>query len=122
MATKMFERGMYRIYLTSNVDPDWVILHVPLDDGGRVCIGLSGVPQPYLFKATWNGDLFYGEAICRKDTGPEIYLLWASELDDVTLTNLAACPMVLGQVVLIWQTEEDVSRPYPFTVRAVQKL
>jgi hypothetical protein len=116
------EPGMYRIHLASNADSDWITLFVPVDGEGHVCLGHGGVPQPYLFKGVWDRDLFYGEAVSHREEPSVVYLSWDSNEEDVTLTNLGTCPMVLGQVVLIWETREDTSKPFPFTVRAVQKL
>lgn len=122
MATKTHEPGTYRIHLASNSDSDWITLHAPLDEQGRVCLGHAGAPQPYLFKGTWDRDLFYGEAVSRAESPATVYLSWDADEVDVTLTNLGNCPMVLWQVVLIWETLDDASKPFPFTVRSVQKL
>jgi hypothetical protein len=114
--------SMYRVHLTSNTNSDWITLIVPLDE--KLCVNLEQArdPQPYLFKAVWDGDRFYGEAITRPEEGSTVYLLWSSVDAEVTLTNLSQCPMVIGKWVLIWETEEDTTHPFPYTVRAVQKL
>lgn len=114
--------GMYRIHLASNTDSDWITIIVPLDESGKVHLGQTGAPQPYLFKGVWNGSLFYGEVTSLPDNPRIACLSWDRNEEDVTLTNLGNCPMTLGQVVLIWETRDDTSKPFPFTVRQVQKL
>ncbi len=123
MSTKTFEPGMYRVHLASNTDSDWITFIAPLDEDGRLSLDKSDLcPRPYFFKATWNQDLFYGEVIRRAGEDGKIYLEWHSDDSDVTLTNLHACAMVLGAVVLIWETGDSASKSYPFTIRSIQKL
>jgi hypothetical protein len=123
------EQGLHRIHLTSNTNTDWFTIFVPLDNRGYVCLGLAGVPQPYLLKAEWNCVRCYGEvkAAARNSlVEPSlVYLVFFAELPvcpSEKAANLGTTPMVLGQVVLIWETYEAKGKNYPFTVRSVQKL
>lgn len=131
VAQGFFTPGLYRLHLTSKTDNDWLTIYAPLREDGTVAVGYHDQPLPHLFQGTWNGDLFYGEVVRLSGSDPKtvclhwpkmVYLPWPTDREDLSLTNLGTCPMILGQVVLVWPGPEEVNKPYPFVVRAVQKL
>lgn len=106
------EPGFYRIHLEAD-DGDWLTLLAPLDETGRVISSKGG---PLLFKARWNGDIFYGELLVGEGR-----IVWGAEAPD-SLTDLASVIVQEWALVTIWQEDSRDSDEFRFRVRTVQRL
>ena len=80
---------------------DWVTAYLPLGADGKV---LARAPRPYLLKALWNEDVYYGEL--SPETGRYHRIQWDSGPD--SFTDLGKVPIDVGRIVRISE-EDDVN-------------
>ena len=105
--------GFYRVHLEAD-DDDWLTVHAALDEDGRV---RATGPGPYLFKARWNGDEFYGEL----SLASEPRLIWGADAPD-SLTDIAEVSLVEWAKVTVWQEDTRDSPRFTFRVRSMHRL
>jgi hypothetical protein len=84
----------HRVHLRSG-EGDHVTTYLPLADGRFEKSG----PQPFLMKAVWNGDDYYGEL--RPQAGKHHRIVWDSGPD--SLTDLGMAPIKRGSIIRIYE-------------------
>jgi len=114
--------GFYRVHL-QNGQHTFVTAIVPLDSEGNFN---PGAPQPYLFKANWEGTDYWGEFSEMRQLNGKKYMLgrWYSRDggDYPSLTDFLTVPVGVGRIVRIWDQADLKSYHLDLVTLTVVKL
>jgi len=96
-------------------DGDHVTAYIPLDKDGRLD---PGGPGPFLMKALWGGELYYGEL--KPEAGERNRITWDRGLD--ALTDLGTVPIRRRGIVRVWESDGLDSDHYDFVVHDLSRV
>jgi len=97
-----------------SVEGDHVTAYLPL---AETRLDKAG-PQPYLMKAVWDGDYYYGEL--RVQAGRHNRIEWDSGPN--SLTDLGTVPIKPGAVIRIYADDNTAADFKAFTVHEVARV
>ena len=109
----MLKPEYHRIHMRSR-DGDHVTAYLPLADGR---FAVSG-QQPFLMKALWNGDDYYGEL--QPQAGAHHRITWDSGPD--ALTDFGTAPVKRGAVIKIFESDTTHADFKEFVVHEVTRV
>jgi hypothetical protein len=109
------EPGLYRVHLVSG--EDWITIFLPLDAEGLLDRERTG--GPYLLKALWDSNEYYGELHARQG---DHRIEWGADAPD-SLTDLLMAPLRgIGTGVRVWESDDRHSEVRTYRVRGVFRL
>jgi hypothetical protein len=109
----MTKAEYHRIHMRSR-DHDVVTVYLPLRDGRFEKTG----PQPFLMKALWNGEDYYGEL--KPETGLHHRITW--DRGPESITDLGTAPIKRGSVVRIFESDTTEADFKEFVIHDVSRV
>jgi len=109
-------KGTYRVFLQFP-DNDHFIVYLPLGEDGRLD---STAPEPWLFKARWEG--YDCTGIFRHGDGDLNRFDWLSPDDEPYLTDLGTVPLQVGRVVRVYEGSSTENESHACTIRDMRRI
>lgn len=106
-------RGVHRVHLTTD-DGDWLTAHVPLDPDGR----LIRAPEPWLVKATFDGEELFGEF--KRGDRKWNRIIWSGGA--TSFVDLAIEPLRRYATVRLYDEGTDPGDAYRYLVMEVRRV